>query len=170
MQEPGDAPRGGSIALVTVELVVAVLIVAVASLVVVDSLRVGAGWADDGPQAGYFPFYVGLMLGVSGVAAGIAALRHRPRDREAVFVTHGQLVHVLEVLVPTAVYALAIALLGIYVASAAFVAWFMTRHSEFRWPTVAAVSIGVPIALFLVFERWFLVPLPKGPLEAALGL
>ena len=32
-----------------------------------------------------------------------------------------------------------------------------------------AVGIGVPLALFLMFERWFLVPLPKGPLEALLG-
>jgi hypothetical protein len=32
-----------------------------------------------------------------------------------------------------------------------------------------AVALGVPLAFFLVFERWFLVSLPKGPLEAFFG-
>jgi hypothetical protein len=31
------------------------------------------------------------------------------------------------------------------------------------------VSVLVPIGLFFMFEKWFLVPLPKGPLEAWLG-
>jgi hypothetical protein len=38
-----------------------------------------------------------------------------------------------------------------------------------RWLTVAAVAVGVPVATFLIFERWFLVPMPKGPLETWLG-
>jgi hypothetical protein len=71
--------------------------------------------------------------------------------------------------IPMLVYVAGIALLGIYVASALLIAFFMIRHGRYRWPLTAAVSLGVPILLFLVFERWFLVPLPKGPLEALVG-
>jgi len=49
------------------ELAVAGFLFAIALLVITDSLRVGIGWADDGPRAGYFPFYIGLLLaGSSG--------------------------------------------------------------------------------------------------------
>jgi hypothetical protein len=34
---------------------------------------------------------------------------------------------------------------------------------------VALVSLGNSIVFFLIFERWFLVPLPKGPIETWLG-
>ena len=40
------------------------------------------------------------------------------------------------------------------------------RHS---WLAVAVISVAFPVVTFVVFERWFLVPMPKGPLEAWLG-
>jgi putative tricarboxylic transport membrane protein len=58
---------------------------------------------------------------------------------------------------------------GIYVASALLIGLFMKWFGRYGWPLVLLVSIGVPVATFLVFERWFLVPLPKGPLEDFLG-
>jgi hypothetical protein len=74
------------------------------------------------------------------------------------------------VLVPTAIYAGAITWVGIYVSSIVFIAFFMRWLGKFAWWKVAAVSVGTAVALFLVFERWFLVPLPKGPIEAFLGV
>jgi hypothetical protein len=58
---------------------------------------------------------------------------------------------------------------GLYLASIALIAWFMLRHGRYRILPTAAVSVGVPLLAFLVFERWFLVPLPKGPVETLLG-
>ena len=60
--------------------------------------------------------------------------------------------------------------LGIYIASTLLIAYFMRRYGKYRWRLTAAVSVGVPLLFFAVFERWFLVPLPKGPLERLLGL
>jgi len=37
------------------------------------------------------------------------------------------------------------------------------------WGKIALVSVGTMVAFFLMFEVWFKVPLPKGPLEAAFG-
>jgi hypothetical protein len=34
---------------------------------------------------------------------------------------------------------------------------------------IAAVAVGVPVVTFVIFEKWFLVPLPKGPIEEYLG-
>ncbi len=150
------------------ELIVALLLAVVAAVVVADSLRVGAGWGDDGPRAGYFPFYIGLALGAASL--WIVAVQLRAWRAVQVFATREEAARVLAVLWPMALYVAAIRLLGIYVASALLIAYFMSRHGSHRIALRAAVAIGVPLVFFVVFERWFVVPLPKGPLEALLGL
>lgn len=148
------------------ELGVALLLMVIAGLVIADSLRVGTGWGDDGPRSGYFPFYIGLLLLAASGWTFVSALLN---GRGGGFATHGQLKSVLQVLLPMAVYVGVMAWTGLYLASAALIAWFMRRHGGYRWAVTLAVSVAVPLIAFLVFERWFLVPLPKGPIEAALG-
>ncbi len=150
------------------EAAVAVLLQAIAALVVADSLRVGVGWADDGPRSGYFPFIIGVLLFASATWILVSQLRRWRADRTE-FAEPAQLRQVASMAVPVALYIGAVALIGLYVASIALIAWFMLRHGRYRVLPTAAVSIGVPLLAFLVFERWFLVPLPKGPLEAMLG-
>jgi hypothetical protein len=149
------------------EIATAGVLALIAVLVIVDSLRVGAGWADDGPRAGYFPFYIGLALLAASAWTLFAQLRSWSQVQ--VFASRTELGRVLTVLWPLVVYVVLIKLLGIYVASAILIAYFMARHGRHRWFTTTGVALGVPLVFFLVFERWFVVPLPKGPLEALLG-
>ncbi len=151
------------------EVGVALFLMVIALLVLADSLRVGIGWADDGPRSGYFPFYVGLLLLASSGSVLLRAIVGWRRADPA-FAQRSQLASVMSVLVPMLVYVGGVRLLGIYVASCLLIGYFMRRHGRYGWAATAAVSIGVPLAFFLVFERWFLVALPKGPLEALLGL
>ena len=76
---------------------------------------------------------------------------------------------VFAMLVPMTVYVLAMVWLGIYLPSALLIGYFMRRYGKFGWLSTSSVSIAVPLAFFIVFERWFLVPLPKGPIETWLG-
>jgi putative tricarboxylic transport membrane protein len=151
------------------ELLVAAFLFCLALLVIADSLRVGIGWADDGPRSGYFPFYIGLILAGASGALMVQQLR-RWRAADPAFASRGQLKSVLAVLLPMAVYVALIGLVGIYLASALLIGAFMRRHGRYRWSLVAAVAVGVPLLVYFVFERWFLVLLPKGPLENLLGL
>ena len=150
------------------ELVVAALLMLIAMCVLIDSLRVGIGWADDGPRSGYFPFYIGLLLLGASAATFIRTLLRWKRP-DSVFATRGALALVVSVLIPIAIYVIAISFLGIYVASAILIGYFMRRHGGFGWLYSLSVSVAVPLVFFLVFERWFLVPLAKGPLERLLG-
>ena len=134
-----------------------------------DSVRLGARWAEDGPQAGYFPFYIGLLLCISAAVNFVLALTSQ-RDRGRIFVEWDKLKLVLAVLVPAAIYVAIIGWTGIYVASAVFIAFFMRWLGKYPWWKVAAVSIGTMTVFFLIFEVWFKVPLPKGPLENLLGI
>jgi uncharacterized membrane protein (DUF485 family) len=138
-----------------------------AIIVIIGSLQVGIGWGAEGPKAGFFPFYVGLLILISS-AVNLIRIFAEPSDRR-LFADWGQLAKVMSVLVPTAIYVALIPWIGIYVASIVLIAFFMKWLGRYDWPLVAAVSLGVPLAVFLIFEKWFLLPLPKGPIEAYLG-
>jgi len=151
------------------EIGIALLFLAFGALVIFDSVRQGARWVADGPQPGYFPFYLGVIICISSAVTLVRGLL-MPAGRNKTFVQVGQLKLVLSVLVPSAVFVALVGWIGIYVSAVLFVALFMRWLGKYPWWKVAAVSLGQSIAFFLVFEVWFLVPLPKGPLERLLGL
>jgi len=152
------------------EVIVAALFLVFGAIVVWDSRRLGAQWGSDGPQAGYFPFYIGVFICVASAVNLYTGLAKGSRDA---FVEWGQLRLILIVMVPTLVYVALIDnpwySLGIYVSSAVFIAFFMRYLGKYGWLKIAAVSIGTMAVTFVMFEIWFKVPLPKGPFEAAFG-
>ena len=150
------------------ELVVGLVLMAIAGMVITDSLRVGTGWGDDGPRSGYFPFYIGLFLLTASAFVVLSTLLKWSKSH-AVFATREELVPVFQMLVPMVIYVVAMVYLGIYLPSAILIGYFMRLHGGFAWPASLSVSVGVPLVFFLVFEKWFLVPLPKGPIENMLG-
>jgi putative tricarboxylic transport membrane protein len=86
------------------------------------------------------------------------------------FATWGQLGQVLAVVVPTTVYVLVLPHVGIYLASFVLITGFMILLGKYSWISSLALGICVPVAIYILFEKWFLVPLPKGPIEEWLGL
>ena len=153
----------------TAELLVAGFIFLLGAIVVFDSWRLGARWVADGPQTGYFPFYVGLILCISSVVNIVMALRMSAKEN-GTFVEVGQLKLVLSVLVPSSVYVALVGWLGIYVPSIVYIAFFMIWLGKYSWWKAALVSVGTNVFFYVVFEIWFQVPLPKGPVESLLGL
>ena len=152
------------------EIAVAALFFFVGALVMWDSVRLGIGWQEvHGPRPGYFPFYLGLIICISS-AINLLRAALIPPERDKGFVEVGQLKLVLAVLVPTAIYATLVGWIGIYVASILFIAFFMRWLGKYAWWKVAAVSVATMSVFYLIFEVWFLVPLPKGPVESLLGL
>jgi hypothetical protein len=151
------------------EIGVALFLLLLGSLLIIDSLRLGMRWVADGPQPGYFPFYLGVFICAACLVTIVLALR-MPAERNKTFVEVGQLKLVLSVLAPSAVFVALVGYIGIYVAAVIFVAFFMRWLGKYPWWKVAVVSLGQSVILFVIFEIWFLVPLPKGPLERLLGL
>ncbi|MGP1677179.1 MAG: tripartite tricarboxylate transporter TctB family protein [Burkholderiales bacterium] len=153
----------------TAELAVAGFTFLLGAIVVFDSWRLGARWVEDGPQTGYFPFYVGLIICVASSANFLRALLIS-REKNGVFVEVGQLKLVLSVLLPSSVYVALVGWLGIYVPSIVYIAFFMLWLGKYPWWKAALVSVGTNVFFYCVFELWFKVPLPKGPVESLLGL
>ena len=150
-----------------VEIGVAIATLLFGIIVIIGSLQVGIGWGAEGPRAGFLPFYFGLAI----IIGSLINLwnTHREADYKSLFAEWSQLHSVMLVVIPTAIYVAVIPYTGIYMASIVLIAFFMRWIGKYGWGMVAGVSIGVPLVCFIVFERWFLVSLPKGPIEEMLG-
>jgi len=162
-QEAPEQDRRG-VPTYVVEAAVAALLLVLAIVVAQGSLKLGAGWTSDGPGSGYFPFYVGLILAIASAGTLYQALLGRKRNTE-IFVDHEQLRRVLIVLVPALLFVGVIALLGMYVASAIYIAVFMVVLGKFGYAKSVAVAVITAAVFFLMFEVWFKVPLFKGAID-----
>jgi hypothetical protein len=161
--------EGRLVAVWQMDAVVAAVLAAIGVVVMVDSLRVGIGWGIEGPQAGFFPFFIGLMLTVGALFTLARSLFGAKRDLD-VFVEPAGFRRVLAVLLPSIVYVVAVKLIGIYVASALLIAVFMRAFGRYGYAFCCGLGVAIAVVLYAMFELWFQVPLPKGPLEAALNL
>jgi hypothetical protein len=154
------------------ELAVAAFTAIIGAVVMRGSYTQGIGWEDSGPQSGYFPFFIGLFMLVASLGTIALTLKHW-RPLAASFVERAPFAHVMSVFVPICIYGVAIRLLGMYIASLLFIGYFMWRSSgevkHARWKIVA-VPVAVVLASYLIFERWFQVPLYAGPLLPYLGI
>ncbi len=146
------------------EIIIACILLAFGMTIAGASYKLGAGWASDGPQAGYFPFYIGLIISISSLITLVQALRQRGPKSDAAFVEHGQLKLVLSVLMPALIFVLVIQWFGIYPAAAIYMAVFMIWLGKYAWWKAALTGVSVATSVYLMFEIWFQVPLPKGSL------
>lgn len=155
------AERPSGISTRAAEVAIALLLMLLGGLVVYDSLRLGVRWLSDGPQAGYFPFYIGMFICLSSVVTLVQAMLNKAAA-EKIFVEWGQLKLVLMVLIPAALFVLGIQLIGIYVASAVYIAVFMIWLGKYGWLKSVVVGVAVSVTVFVAFEIWFKVLLYKG--------
>jgi hypothetical protein len=164
--KPGQKER--TVSTRSMEVVVAALFMVIAAVVMADSWRVGAGWSEFGPQPGYFPFYIGVIMFVSSLVTFLVHIFTKAPDLSN-FVDRSALWLVLQVLIPSAGFVILIGFLGLYVAAAIFIIFFMCWLGRYSLLKAVPIGVAIPLILFWLFETMFLIPLPKGPLEAALG-
>ncbi|MCC8960920.1 tripartite tricarboxylate transporter TctB family protein [Bradyrhizobium sp. Pear76] len=165
------APEENSPAVVStgvVDVVVSLLLLALAAVLGWDNWRTGASWDSTGPQPGYFPFYLSVILGAASLY-GLGAAFVSRREAAETFVTRAQLRRVMAVFVPTFLFCLATQYLGLYVASFLLIAGFMRLVGKIAlWKSLLTAFVFTA-AMFVTFDVAFDVIMPKGPLEAALG-
>ena len=152
----------------SVEIVASLLLIAFAALMAFDNWRIGMGWAPDGPRAGYFPFYLSVILGAASLYGLVGSLLSRA-DATGTFVTRDQLRRVMQVFVPTFAFCLLTQWLGLYVASFLLVAGFMRIIGRIALWKSLLTSFVFTLAMFITFELAFDVIMPKGPIEALFG-
>jgi hypothetical protein len=163
IEPSGDEQRTG-VATHVVEAIVAFLILVLGAVVIQGSWALGSGWTSDGPGAGYFPFYIGVLVCISGAGTLVQALFGKHKNKE-IFVDSEKLKRVLSVLLPALIYVLAVQFLGLYVASTLYIALFMIILGKYSRVKSVITALAVTGLFFLMFEVWFKVPLFKGQFD-----
>jgi hypothetical protein len=159
----------GGLSRFSVEIGVALLTGAFGAAVCYGSIDAGAGWTDMGPDAGYFPFYIGLLI-ILGSAMNIvsAVVKHRKTDE--IFFDAARFRVVLSFLLPLVAFAAVSTFLGLYVGTALYIAGAMIFQGGYKWWAGLPAGIAVSLFFFIIFEIGFKVPLLKGPVEAFFGI
>ncbi len=144
------------------EIITALVLMAIAATVGLEAVRLGPGWGDSGPRAGFFPFWLAVILGLSSLWILAQAVRDRSARMASPFFPAGALRLVLTVFLPMAGAVALFELVGFYLTSLAYLLVYIRLTGRQSWALTVAVSMLFPAATFLIFERWFLIPLPKG--------
>jgi hypothetical protein len=151
-----------------VEIVVSLLLLALAATLGYDNWRTGIGWDSTGPEPGYFPFYLSVILAGASLYGLVKAALSRELAAET-FVTQAQLRRVMAVFVPTLLFCAVTQFLGLYVASFLLIAGFMRLVGRIAWWKSLLTALVFTAIMFVTFDIVFDVIMPKGPLEAAFG-
>ena len=168
-ETPEHEPAEGVVRVAVVDAVVAALVMVLGGVVLYGSRKLGSEWTTDGPGSGYFPFYIGVILLISGLGVLYESFNN-PKAKHQIFVDRVQIVRVLQVLIPAVIYVGVVQLLGLYVASAIYIALFMVVLGKYSWIKSVVTALVVNVTFFLMFEVWFKVPLFKGNFDLLSGL
>jgi len=153
-----------------VEVALSAVTATIGAVVTIGALEFGTGWGDGGPQPGYFPFYIGIIVMLASGGVLVEAFANRERLRATAFLRREQGMRIAAFFGPMVGFVLVASLLGLYVALIVYLTATMVVQGHYRLPRALAVSVGSAVIFYLIFEVWFRVPLLKGPLEALLRI
>ncbi len=153
------------------DVITALIILVIGILVVYEGIKLGViGWGAAGPMSGLYPFLLGMGLVIGSlVVLGRVFIISRKSMSDKPFIQKGGLRHVLYVAIPAALMVAMTEFIGLYIAAGLYLALYMKWIGKHRWITVLAISILLPLVSYFVFDKYFLIPLPKGRLSGLLG-
>lgn len=147
------------------EIVVGLLFIAIAAIVIRETIRLGAGWGASGPQPGFFPLIAAALVAAGAVIVIAVAIRSPGTQ---LFDGRDRMFSVMKVGAPLAVAVVSLEYLGFYLMTALYMAFFSSWYGRYRWPVVLTASLVLPVTLFFTFERGFRIALPKSLLYGSL--
>jgi hypothetical protein len=144
------------------EILCALAVLGWGGLMVREATRLEIGWGESGPGAGFFPFWLAMGLTLSAVALLVQVFRAPVPSPPRPFLAAAARWPLVKVLLPMVGAVLVMELAGFYVAAALYLAVSGLLVDRHGWPLILGVSVLFPLVTWFVFERWFLILLPKG--------
>lgn len=145
------------------ELWVSLAFVLLGIIVIADSIRLGFMWGMSGPESGFFPFYLGVGVVISsGIVFFNVFTRYKKEGVGKPLMPPGALKSILWVLIPSTGMVVIMELVGLHIAAALYLLFYMRAVGKIGWVTTLLVSIISPLSLYVIFDKLFLIPLPQG--------
>ena len=152
------------------DILVALVLLGLAVLVAWESLQLNIGWGLNGPQGGFFPFWLAVGLGLCCLVILAQAFWSPSLSLRRPLVRQGGWVPVFQVALPAVALVALTEMIGLYLAAALYIGFTMRWTGRHHWLLVLALSIGIPLGSYFLFDKWFLIPMPKGWWGEHLGL
>ena len=132
-------------------------------IVITDSIRLGFMWGMSGPEAGFFPFYLGVGVVITSLIVFFNAFtQYKKEGAGKPLMPPGALKPILWVLLPSTGMVIIMELVGLHIAAALYLGFYMRAVGKIGWVTTLLVSIISPLSLYVIFDKLFLIPLPQG--------
>ena len=145
------------------EIVVSALFMLVGIIVIADSVRLGFMWGRTGPASGFFPFYLGVGVVIASVIVLFNAFAlYRKKGAGGPLMPPGALKPILWVVIPSTAMVAVTELVGLHIAAALFLGFYMRAVGKIQWGTTLLISVIAPLSLYITFDKLFLIPLPQG--------
>ena len=152
------------------DIVTGAILLGIGLLVMFDSIRLGVGWGMEGPRAGFWPFLMALGMVVGSVVILVQAVQRKGVSQsDKPFIPREAIKPVLQCAIPAAAMVALTEFIGLYIAAGLYLAVYMRWIGRHSWVTVLILSIGIPVASYIVFDKFFLIPMPEGSLKGLLG-
>lgn len=144
------------------DLLVALLLLAFGVGVIVQAEWVGTGWLRGRPESGFIPYWLGVAFIFFCLLVLAEVLWRWRRTTEPFFADREGMWSVVKVASTALLVLPLIYYAGFYAASAIYLLIYTRWVGKHRWHSTVLISIGIPIGLYIVFERWLLILLPRG--------
>lgn len=142
----------------SVDAAASLVFLALAAGVAFEGVRLGAGWDQRGPEPGFFPFWLAILMGFGAAASFLQALRSRRTT--PFFETRQEVADLLRAGAPLAAAVIAIPWLGLYVTTFVYVWLFAWWYGEFRWWTALLSGLGFAAATYFTLTKGMRISMP----------
>ena len=124
----------------------------------------------EGPGGGFLPFWLSLGIAAVSLMVLIQSLLSSRRDKSdtagaGVFMSREGLGDLMRVGLPGMIMILLIGVISVYFSAALFIFYCLFLVGGHNLKTSLGVSIGVPVVVYYIFEKFLIIPLPKGYAE-----
>lgn len=145
------------------DLAVAVAFMVVAALIIQQGVKLGPGWGDSGPEPGFFPFSLAMLMGLGGLAIVIQGVIHgvRRTASSAFFEDREEITELFRVGVPIAAAIAAVPVFGLYLMTALYTWLFSWWHGRFRWYSSVFAGVVIPVVMYAILDQGLRIPMPR---------
>ena len=134
-------------------------------LVMIECFRLGFGWEEmSGPQAGFVPFYLALLMLLSSLFIFYLAWKDKKKEDDNFFINRQGMMEAIKIAGTSLLFTVIIVYAGVYFAMLIFSPIFVRWLGKHNWPTVIMFTIGITLAIYFGMEVGLKIPLPRSPL------
>lgn len=144
------------------DLIVSAIFFIIGCVVIGEAVRLGFGFGESGPRAGFVPFGEAMLLMISSVMIFVGALKEK--TEKTFFIDRRGMAEAIKIFFTAVLLAIGIIYLGVYVSTILYAALFSRWLGKHKWSTVLIFTVILTLAIFFGMEKGLKLSLPKSPL------